>query len=73
MCDKNDLNRLENSISDCRIMLYDIKAFIKFGALASESAIIDDSLQLNKDFNDYYILLRTIDQKLEKAIKALGP
>ena len=71
MCDKNDLKRLESKIYECCLMLYDVQAFLKFGALASDSAITDEELQLQKGFEDYYILLRTVNQKLEKAIKVL--
>ena len=44
MCDKNALNRLENKISDARMILYDLQVFIKLGALASDSGIIDEEL-----------------------------
>jgi len=71
MCDKNDLKRLENRISTCSLMLHDIKTFVKFGALGSDSNIIDEDLQLNKNSDDYYILLRTVNKKLDKAIKVL--
>lgn len=67
MCYKNVLNRLENKISDVRMILYDLQVFIKLGALASDSSIIDDDLQFNKDKNDYYILFRTLNKKLQKA------
>jgi hypothetical protein len=73
MCDENALNLLENKISDCRIVLYDVQTFVRLGALASDSGIIDDDLQLHKSFDDYYILLRTINQKLQKAINILHP
>lgn len=64
--------RANKRISDARMILYDLKVFIKLGALASDSNIIDDNLQLNK-FNDddYYLLFRTLNKKLEKAIKVL--
>lgn len=71
MCDKNTLNRLENKISDARMILYDLQVFIKLGALASDSGIIDDDLQLNKDKDDYYILFRTLNKKLQNAIDIL--
>lgn len=67
MCYKNVLNRLENKISDVRMILYDLQVFIKLGALASDSSIIDDDLQFNKDKDDYYILFRTLNKKLQKA------
>ena len=73
MCDKNALNLLENKISDCRMILYDVQTFVRFGALASDSGIIDDDLQLQKSSDDYYILLRTINQKLQQAINVLQP
>jgi len=73
MCDENALNCLENKLSDCRIILYDVQTFVRLGALASESGIIDDDLQLHKSSDDYYILLRTINQKLQKAINILQP
>jgi hypothetical protein len=56
MCDKNALNLLENKISDCRIILYDVQTFVRFGALASDSGVTDDDLQLHKGSDDYYIL-----------------
>ena len=72
MCDKTVLNRLESRVSECSLILYDIKTFVKFGALGSDSNIIDEDLQLNKSSDDYYILLRTINKKINKAIKVLG-
>lgn len=71
MCDNNALNRLENKISDARMILYDLRVFVKLGALASDSGIIDDDLQLNKDKDDYYILFRTLNKKLQNAIDIL--
>ena len=71
MCDKNALNLLENKLSDVRMILYDLQVFIKLGALASDSVIIDEELQLNKDKDDYYILFRTLNKKLQKAINIL--
>ncbi len=71
MCDNNALNRLENKLSDARMILYDLQVFIKLGALASDSGIIDDNLQLNKCSDDYYILFKTLNKKLEEAIKVL--
>ncbi len=71
MCDKNALKRLESKIFDARMILYDLQVFIKLGALASNSVIIDKDLQLNKDKDDYYILFRTLNKKLTKAIKVL--
>lgn len=71
MCDKKSLKLLEKRISDTKMVLYDLKVFIKLGALASDSNIIDDDLQLNKCSDDYYILFRTLNKKLEKAIKVL--
>lgn len=71
MCDKKSLKLLEKSISDARMILYDLQVFIKLGALANDSNITDDNLQLNKCNDDYYILFRTLNNKLEKAIKVL--
>lgn len=71
MCDKNALNNLENKISDARMILYDLQVFIKLGVLASDSVIIDEDLQLNKGKDDYYILFRTLNKKLQKAIDIL--
>ena len=73
MCDENALNLLENKLSECRLILYDAQTFVKLGALATDSGIIDDDLQLSKSFDDHYILLRTINQKLQKAINVLQP
>lgn len=71
MCDKNALNNLKNKISDARMILYDLQVFVKLGALASDSRIMDKDLQLNKNNEDYYILLRTLNEKLQKAIDVL--
>ena len=71
MCDKNALNNLENKTPDARMILYDLQVFIKLGALASDSVIIDEDLQLNKGKDDYYILFRTLNKKLQKAIDIL--
>lgn len=71
MCENNELNRLKNSIINARRILYDLQVFIKYGALASDSNIIDEDLQLNKSNEDYYIYFRTLNKKLNKAIKVL--
>ena len=73
MCDENALNRLESKVSECILVLYDVQMFVKLGALASDSGITDEDLQLHKSSDDYYILLRTINQKLQKAINILQP
>ncbi len=65
------LLRANKQISDARMILYDLQVFIKLGALASDSGIIDEDLQLNKDKDDYYILFRTLNKKLQKAIDIL--
>lgn len=71
MNDKKSLKLLEKRISDAIMILYDLQVFIKLGALASDSNIIDDDLQFNKDKEDYYILFRTLNKKLQKAIDIL--
>ncbi len=71
MCENNEINRLKNSIINARMILYDLQVFIKCGALASDSNIIDEDLQLNKSNEDYYIYFRTLNKKLQKAIKVL--
>lgn len=71
MYDTNALNDLEKRISDARMILYDLQVFIKLGALASDSNIIDDDLQFNKSKDDYYLFFRTLNQKLQKAIDIL--
>mgnify|MGYP000781618856 CR=1 FL=1 len=71
MCDKKSIKLLEKRISDAKMILYDLKVFIKLGALASDSGIIDDDLQLDKSGDDYYIFFRTINKKLQKAIDIL--
>ena len=48
MCENNELNRLKNSIINAKMILYDLQVFLKYGALASDSNIIDDDLQLKK-------------------------
>ena len=71
MCENNEINRLKNSIINARMILYDLQVFIKYGALASDSNIIDDNLQLNKRNDDYYVYFRALNKKLNKAIKVL--
>ncbi len=71
MCEKEEINRLKNSIINARMILYDLQVFIKYGALASDSNITDVDLQLNKSNDDYYIYFRTLNKKLQKAIKVL--
>ena len=71
MCENNELNRLKNSIINAKMILYDLQVFIKYGALASDSNIIDDNLQLNKSNDDYYVYFRALNKKLNKAIKVL--
>ena len=71
MCDKKSIKLLEKRISDAKMILYDLKVFIKLGALANDSSIIDDDLQLDKSGDDYYILFRTMNKKLQKAIDIL--
>lgn len=71
MCDKNNLNNLKNKLNDARMILYDLQVFIKLGALASDSNITDDNMQLNKCNDDYYLLFRTLNDKLQKAITIL--
>ena len=73
MCDTNALNDLEKRISDARMILYNLQVFIKLGTLASDSNIIDDDLQFNKSKDDYYVLFRTLNKKLQKAIDILQP
>ena len=65
------LLRANKQISDARMILYDLQVFIKLGALAGDSGIIDEDLRLNKDKDDYYILFRTLNNKLQKAIDIL--
>ena len=71
MCDKNALNNLENKLSDARMILYDLQVFIKLGALASDSGVIDENMLLDKSGDDYYILFKTLNKKLQKAIDIL--
>lgn len=71
MCDKKSLKLLEKRISDTRMILYDLQVFIKLGALACDSNILDEDLQLNKNKDDYYVYFRTLNKKLLKAIKVL--
>lgn len=71
MSDKQALKLLENKLSDARMLLYDLQVFIKYGALASDSNIIDEDLQLNESNDDYYILFRTLNKKLQNAIDVL--
>lgn len=71
MCEKSELNQLKNSIINAKMILYDLQVFLKYGALACDSNIIDEELQLNKSNDDYYIYFRTLNKKLQKAIKVL--
>ena len=71
MCEKSELNRLKNNIINAKMILYDLQVFLKYGALASDSNVIDEELQLNKSNDDYYIYFRTLNKKLNKAIKVL--
>ena len=71
MHNKKSLKLLENKISDARMILYDLKVFIKLGALASDTGVIDENLQLDKSGDDYYILFKTLNKKLQKAIDIL--
>ena len=71
MCENSEINRLKNNIINARMILYDLQVFIKYSTLASDSNIIDDDLQLNKSNDDYYIYFRTLNKKLNKAIKVL--
>ena len=67
----SDKKVLSKKLSDCRMILYDLQVFIKVGALASDSNIIDDNLQLNKSKDYYYIFFRTLNEKLQKAINII--
>ena len=71
MCDENELNLIKNRLDSARMILYDLQVFIKYGALASDSNIIDEDLQLDKSNDDYYIYFRTLNNKLQNAIKVL--
>ena len=71
MCENSEINRLKNSIINARMILYDLQVFIKLGALACDSNIIDDDLQLNKSNDDYYIIFRTLNKKIKKAIDTI--
>lgn len=71
MCENSEINRLKNSIIKARMILYDLQVFIKYGALASDSNIIDDDLQLNKSNDDYYIIFRSLNKKIKKAIDTI--
>lgn len=53
------------------MILYDLQVFIKLGALACDSNILGEDLQLNKNKDDYYVYFRTLNKKLLKAIKVL--
>lgn len=68
---RSRLMQANKRISDARMILYDLKVFIKLGALASDSGIIDENLQLDKSGDDYYILFKTLNKKLQKAIDIL--
>ena len=71
MHDKKSLKLLEQRISDAKMILYELKVFVKLGALASDSCFIDEGLQLDKDGEDYYILFKTINDKLDKLTEIL--
>ncbi len=71
MCENNEIKRLKNNIINARMVLYDLQVFLKYGALASDSNVIDEDLQLNKSNDDYYIYFKTLYKKLNNAIKVL--
>lgn len=71
MQSKNSITTLQNKLSNAKMLLYDLQVFIKFGALASDSNIIDEDLQLNKSNDDYYIFFKTLNEKINNAIRIL--
>lgn len=71
MQSKNSITALQNKLSNAKMLLYDLQVFIKFGALASDSNIIDEDLQLNKSNDDYYVFFRTLNEKLKTVINTL--
>ena len=71
MQSKNSITALQNKLSNAKMLLYDLQVFIKFGALASDSNIIDEDLQLNKSNDDYYVFFRTLNEKLKIVINTL--
>lgn len=71
MQSKNSITALQNKLSNAKMLLYDLQVFIKFGALASDSNIIDEDLQLNKSNDDYYVFFRTLNDKLKIVINTL--
>lgn len=71
MNDKNLIEQFQNRISVAKLLLFDAQTFIKFGALASDSCIEDSELQLHTNFDDYYILLKSVNLKVQEAIRIL--
>lgn len=66
---KLSLKNLENRVDDSKILLYNIQALLKMGALSLDSTIIDKELQTSKE--DYYKLLKIINFELQKVFKIL--
>ena len=66
---KLSLKNLENRVDDSKILLYNIQALLKMGALSLDSTIIDKELQTSKE--DYYKFLKIIHFELQKVFKIL--
>ena len=66
---KNEVQ--EETMREVGHLLLEVKCLARLGALASDSCICDDDLQLNKSNDNYYIYFRTLNKKLQKAIKVL--
>ena len=64
---ENLAQRVEKAIS----ILVGAQSVIRLGALASDSCIMDEELQL-KGSEDYYLLLKEVNLKINNAIKTLN-
>lgn len=67
MSDKTLENRTDLALS----YLNSAQCLIKIGALASDSCIIDEELQINPS-EDYYLLLKEINSKIQESINLLS-
>jgi len=61
---------LENMADLALSYLNQAQCLVKIGALASDSCITDDELQINFA-EDYYMLLRDLNTKIQEAITVL--
>lgn len=61
----------KQKIQESLIMIQDIKALVKICALASDSNILDSSLQISNN-EEFYLILRQVNSMLMKLENTLG-